>query len=230
MLHFGGTISLNGLVVFVAYNFEKVLLGRFWGAEDLGLYGRAYQLITIPTHNLNAAVGGVAVSALSRLHSDPPRLKTYFLKAYAFVNSLTLPTTIFCVLFADEIIAVALGPNWTGAAPVFRMLAPTVLVFGLINPLAWLLTSIGLQKRSLTIALVIAPVVMTAYVLGLPYGPAGVAFAYSAAMVLWVIPHVLWCLNGTTISARDLFGQRGGRFFSCRRGCLCFWSSILYWR
>ena len=94
------------------------------------------------------------------------------------------------------------------------MLAPTVLVFGLINPLGWLLTSIGLQKRSLTIALVIAPVVMTAYVLGLPYGFAGVAFPYSAAMVLWVIPHVLWCLNGTTISARDLFWATWRPFLS----------------
>ena len=46
MLRFGGTLTLNGLVVYVAYNFEKVLLGRFWGAEAIGLYGRAYQLIT----------------------------------------------------------------------------------------------------------------------------------------------------------------------------------------
>jgi hypothetical protein len=29
MLHFGGTITLNGLVSYASYNFEKVLLGRF---------------------------------------------------------------------------------------------------------------------------------------------------------------------------------------------------------
>ena len=29
MMRFGGTITLNGLVVYVAYNLEKVLLGRF---------------------------------------------------------------------------------------------------------------------------------------------------------------------------------------------------------
>src|SRR5213592_1023588 len=31
MLHFGGTVTGNLLVVYVAYNAEKVLLGRFWG-------------------------------------------------------------------------------------------------------------------------------------------------------------------------------------------------------
>jgi PST family polysaccharide transporter len=33
MIRFGGTMTLNGLVVYIASNFEKVLLGRYWGAE-----------------------------------------------------------------------------------------------------------------------------------------------------------------------------------------------------
>ena len=204
MLQFGGTVTLNSLVVYVAYNLEKVLLGRFWGADALGLYGRAYQLINIPTESLNGAVGGVAFSALSRLQGDPPRLRNYFLKGYAFVNSLTLPTTMFCALFADDIIRLVLGPKWTDAIPIFRLLAPTILIFGIINPLAWLLWSIGLQGRSLRLALVIAPLVIAAYVVGLPYGPNGVAFAYSTAMTVWLVPHILWCLHGTVVSPRDL--------------------------
>ena len=70
MLRFGGTITLNGLIVYLAYNLEKVLLGRYWGAEALGLYGRAYQLVNIPTDNLNSAAGGVAFAALSRVQDD----------------------------------------------------------------------------------------------------------------------------------------------------------------
>jgi len=205
MLHFGGTVTLNGLVVYVAYNLEKVLLGRFWGADALGLYGRAYQFINIPTENLNHAIGGVAFSALSRVQNDPLRFRNYFLKCYSFVNSLTLPTTMFCALFADDIILLALGPKWTDAVPIFRLLAPTILIFGMINPLAWLLLASGQQGRSLRIALVIAPLVVTAYVIGMPFGPSGVAFAYSAALTVWLVPHILWCLHGTMISPNDLF-------------------------
>ena len=147
----------------------------------------------------------VAFSALSRLQNDPVRLRNYFLKGYSFVNSMTIPTTLFCALFADDIVLLALGPKWTDAVPIFRLLAPTVLIFGIINPLAWLLISTGLQGRSLRIALVIAPLVITAYVIGLPFGPTGVAFAYSAAMTVWLVPHVLWCLHGTAVSPQDLF-------------------------
>src|SRR5205823_14448709 len=121
------------------------------------------------------------------------------------VNSMTLPTTIFCALFADEIILVVLGPKWREAATIFRLLAPTILVFGIINPTGWLLQSVGLQGRSLRIAFVIAPLVITACVIGMPYGPTGVAFAFSAAMTIWLVPHIVWCLHGTTITPGDLF-------------------------
>jgi len=214
MLRFGGTITLNGVVVYVAYNIEKVLLGRFWGPDALGIYDRAYQLINIPTANLNSAIGGVAFSALSRLQHDPVRLKSYFLKGYSVVNSMTLPTTMFCALFAHDIVMVVLGAKWTEAANIFRLLAPTILIFGIINPLGWLLLSIGLQARSLAIALVIAPLVIAAYVIALPYGPSGVAFAYSAAMTLWLFPHILWCLRGTVISVRELLLAIGRPLFS----------------
>jgi PST family polysaccharide transporter len=204
MMRFGGTITLNGLVVYIASNFEKVLLGRFWGAEAIGIYGRAYQLARIPTDSLNTAVGEVAFSALSRLQDDPIRLKSYFLKGYSLVLALTLPATLACGLFADDMIAVLLGPKWKDAVVVFRLLAPTILVFAIANPLAWLVSSIGLVGRGLKMSLVIAPVMIVGYLIGLPHGPRGVAFAYSAVMTLWIIPVIVWSVHGTVISVRDI--------------------------
>jgi PST family polysaccharide transporter len=75
----------------------------------------------------------------------------------------------------------------------------------MINPFSWLLFSIGLVGRSLKIALVIAPLVITATIIGLPYGPKGVALAYSTAMAIWVVPHIAWCVHGTMVSVRDVF-------------------------
>jgi O-antigen/teichoic acid export membrane protein len=209
MLGFGGIVTLNGLVVYVAYNFDKVLLGRYWGADALGIYERGYRLVNLPTAELNAAVGGVAFSGLSRLQNDPVRLRSYFLKGYSLVLSMTLPITVFCAVFVDDIVAVILGPRWTEVTVIFRLLTPTILIFGIIDPLAWLLYSVGLQVRSLKIALVIAPLVIAAYLIGLPYGPTGVAFAYSAAMLLWLIPHIVWCLHGTGVFPRDLLLAAG---------------------
>ena len=204
LMHFGGTLTLNGLVAYVAYNAEKVMIGRFWGADAIGIYGRAYQLINIPTENLNSAVGEVAFSALSRLQDDPIRLRSYYLKGFSLVLGLTLPITIACALFADDIVFVLLGPKWKDTAAIVRLLAPTIAIFAIVNPLGWLIYAIGLVTRSLKIALVFAPIMIAGCALGLPYGPKGVAFAYSAAMSLLVIPLILLCVHGTVISLRDI--------------------------
>jgi O-antigen/teichoic acid export membrane protein len=221
MLFFGGTITLNGLVVYAAYNAEKILLGRFWGADALGIYGRAFQLTRIPADYINGAVAVVAFSALSRLQGDPVRLARYFLKAYSLVVSMTLPLTIYCFIFADEIVRLLFGPNWASAGILFRILSPTVLILGMINPLSWLLLSIGLQARSLKIGFVIAPLVVTAYVIGLPHGPIGVAIAYSTAMSMWFVPHIVWCLHGTMVSVRALLLVTSRPFLSGFVAGLC---------
>jgi O-antigen/teichoic acid export membrane protein len=207
MTKFGGTVTLNSLVVYAGYNMDKLLLGRLWGAAVLGIYGRAYQLINIPTDNLNSAVGNVAVSALSRLQDDRDRFKSYFLKGYTLTLVLTVPVTIFCAMFADDLIFVLLGSKWKDAAPIFRFLAPTILSFALINPLYWLLVSTGHVGRSLKMAFVIAPLVTLGYVAGLPWGSTGVAIGYSAVMALLAVPLIVWATHGLVVSARDIFNS-----------------------
>src|SRR5688572_531502 len=89
MLQVGGTWSFINVIVYISYNIEKLLLGRFWGAEALGLYGRAYQLINLPSEQLTSAISPVVVSALSRLQNEPDRLRHVFLKGYSTAISLT---------------------------------------------------------------------------------------------------------------------------------------------
>ena len=206
LMRFGVTVTLNSLVIYLAYNLDKILLGRYWGADVLGLYGRSYQIISIPTDNLNSAVGEVAFAALSRVQDDPKRLKSYFLKGYSLVVALTVPITIIIALFSHDLIMVILGARWNSAATILQLLAPTILIFALMNPVGWLLASTGMVGRCLKIGSVITPVVTAAYVLGLPYGPRGVAFGFSAAMTLLTVPLTVWGLRGTVVSFRDVLG------------------------
>jgi PST family polysaccharide transporter len=205
MLMFGGTITLNNVIGYLAYNTDKVLIGRFWGAEALGIYGRAYQLINLPTENLNSTIGLVAFPALSRVQNEPARLREYFLKGYSLFLSLVMPITMGCALFPEDIIRVFLGAKWHEAAALFRLMAPTILVFAMINPFYWLMVASGRAGRSLRIAILIAPVVVLSYLIGLKQGTHGVAAGFSIAMVLLVIPVIIWAKHGTLITARDAF-------------------------
>ena len=78
----------------------------------------------------------------------------------------------------------------------------------------WLLVALGLIERSLKVAFVLAPVVITSYLIGFNYGPKGVAFAYSTAMTLWMLPHLAWCVHGTPISFKQIVATLARPLFS----------------
>jgi len=128
--------------------------------------------------------------------------------------SATIPITITCALFADEIVRVVLGAKWMAAAPIFRLLAPVAVVFAVANPFSWLVMSTGRIGRALSISVTTTPLVIVGIVLGLSHGPKGVAMGYSLAMTMLVIPIAAWSKYGIGITWADLWGAVNPTFLS----------------
>ena len=214
MLRFGGLATCNSLLVYVAWNAQNILLGRFWGAHALGLYGRAFQLATLPVEQFSSTLGVVAVSGLSAVQDDAGRLSRSFLRGYSLLVSATIPIAIACPLFADEIIHVLLGDKWVEVVPIFQLLAPTSLVFALANPLSWLITATGRIGRAVIITAATTPVVIVGVLLGVSHGPTGVALGYSAAMLLILVPITAWAKQGTGVNWSGLWNAARKPFFA----------------
>jgi O-antigen/teichoic acid export membrane protein len=211
MLRFGGVVTIQVVLNHVGQNIDKVLLGRFRGAETLGIYGRAYQLVAMPMTNLSSAVGWVAFSALSRIQDDPPRYRSYFVKGYSVVVCLVVPLLVFAAVFADDLVRVVLGAQWTDVSLIFQLLAPAALVLAAIEgPTFWLLHSLGMVGRSLRITCVTTGMTLVACIAGISHGATGIAAAYSIAMVLWMLPCLAWCVHGTPVRLRDLLQTTWG--------------------
>jgi O-antigen/teichoic acid export membrane protein len=214
MLRFGGLATCNSLLVYLAWNAQNIFLGRFWGAHALGLYGRAFQLATLPVEQFSSTLGVVAVSGLSAVQDDANRLSRSFLRGYSLLVSATIPIAIACPLFADEIIHVLLGDKWVEVVPIFQLLAPTSMVFALANPLSWLITATGRIERAVIITAVTTPVVIAGVLLGVSHGPTGVALGYSAAMLLILVPITAWAKQGTGITWSGLWNAVRKPFFA----------------
>jgi len=129
--------------------------------------------------------------------SAPPR-------AGIGLRALVMPLTVGCAMFPQDIVLVFLGSKWLAATSIFRLLAPTMLIFALINPLGWMLMATGRVSRSVKMAFLIAPTVIAGYGIGLRYGPEGVAAGFSIAMLLLAGPLVVWARRGTSISVLDV--------------------------
>lgn len=206
LIAFGGSVAASYLVFNVNRSADSILIGWHWGAGPLGLYSRAYNLLMLPVRQLGAPARSVAVPAFSRVQGDPERLARYYLRTANLIMWITAPIFGFLFVAAVPVIALALGNRWLAAAPVFQILAIFALGQLLLESTLWLLVSQGQSQRLLKLLLVISPIVVGGYAIGLPFGIKGVAL--SGSLVLLVIfPWILkFSFRGTNLTLQR-FGQ-----------------------
>jgi PST family polysaccharide transporter len=204
MVAFGGNVAASYLIFNLNRNVDNVLIGWYWGAAPLGLYSRAYNLLMLPVRQLSAPAASVAVPAFSKIQSDPERFARYYLRATSLIMWISAPLFGFLFVAAKPVIVLVLGAKWQDAAPVFQILAISALGQMLLETTVWLLISRGQSQRLLKLLLIISPIIVASFVIGLPFGIKGVALS-SSLVLLAILPWALkFAFRGTDLNLRQV--------------------------
>jgi PST family polysaccharide transporter len=176
--------TLNQPFTYVAQTADRVLIGRFLGAASLGLYTRA-SLITATATSLFADITRLSIfPAMAQVHEDKERLGNGLLKSLSLVAMLTLPTSVFCIVFADELVGLLLGPQWSAAVVPFAILSGALYL-----RLAWRLCAavfqaLGRPNRVTAILACRAVALILGISFAQRYGLAAIAAAVVAVLAL----------------------------------------------
>ncbi len=204
MLKFGIHLTASSFFNYFSRNADNILIGKFVGAEGLGIYQKSYQLFRLPVTNIINPVKMVAIPALSSLHGQPERFRNYYRKMIHIISAFTFPLSVYFFIEADFIINLVLGDQWTGAIPVFRLLA----LGGLIQPITAqsgiAMVSVGNSKRYLNWNIFYAIVLVISFASGIPYGVTGLATAYAIAEYTVFIPGLIYCYRDTLVSPKTI--------------------------
>ena len=200
LIVFGGNVAASYVIFTANRSADSVLIGWYWGAGPLGLYSRAYNLLMLPVRQLGAPARSVAVPAFSRIQDDPERFARYYLRTANLIMWISAPIFGFLFVAAEPVIVLTLGNRWREAAPVFRLLAIAALGQLLLESTLWLFVSRGQSKRLLKLLLIISPLIIGSYAVGLPFGIKGVALSGSLVL-LAIFPQILkFAFRGTTLT------------------------------
>ena len=204
LVSFGSGVAGSYLITNVNRSADNVLVGWYWGAGPLGLYSRAYNLLMLPFRQFIFPASSVAVSAFSKMHSDPERFARYYLRAVNLVMWIGAPIFGFLFVVAEPLIVLTLGSKWREAAPVFQILAVSALGQVLLESSIWSLVSRGRARRLLKLSLVMSPIMIGSFAFGLPFGIKGVALSGSVVFVA-VLPWLLrFTFRETNLTLRCL--------------------------
>jgi O-antigen/teichoic acid export membrane protein len=205
MIAFGGNVAASYVLLNLLRSVDQVLIGRYWGAGPLGLYSRAYNLLMLPARQLHIPVSSVAIPAFSRLQADPQRFARYYLRTINLMIWISAPIFGFLFVAAEPVIVLVLGDRWREAAPVFKILVISALAQVLHGSTIWLFVSRGESGRFLKLTLLISPLLIGSYLIGLPFGIKGVALSGSLGL-LGVLPWMLkYTFRGTELTLMRLW-------------------------
>ena len=206
MLASGGDITGYGVLNYFARNLDNLLIGRVWGAAQLGLYARAYQLLLLPLDQTTVPLDGVALPTLSRLSDAPERYRAAYLRILEKVAMLTMPGVALMIATSDWLVRLVLGPQWGETATIFALLGVAGLFEPVANTMGWLLISQGRTRDMLRWGFAHAAVMILSFAVGLPWGAVGVAASYSAFGVLVHKPLLFWYVGRRgPVSAGDIY-------------------------
>jgi PST family polysaccharide transporter len=195
LLRFGGTVTGYNLLGYLITNLDNILIGARFGAGPLGIYDRAYKLMFQPLWQMTAPAARVAIPLLSRLSGDDAGYRGAYLAMLGGVLTLTTPGILCAIVFAKPVIFVLLGERWMESAPTFSWLGVAALSLQLRQAASWLFVSQGRANEQLKWGGLGSAAVIIGYLIGIFWGPKGVAMSAAISSALVQIPMMWWAVT-----------------------------------
>lgn len=203
-LRFSLNITATGLLSYVHRQLDNILIGWRWGPTELGFYSRAYNLLMTSLNVLSGPLGSTIVPAMSRLQKEPGRWRAAYLDALAVIT--IIGGAMACILYggAAPLVEIVLGDNWGPTTLMFSNLTISMLASIPAATVGWIYISLARTDRMLRWSLIAVPIYVAAFLIGLPFGAAGLALAYSISHYLTFLPCMWMATRQTNITIADV--------------------------
>ncbi len=170
LLSFGGSFTFSECFFSLATHGDKTVIGKILGEEALGFYSRAYRIMLLPSSFFGKVVDQVLLPGISQVQEDNEKLQTLYLRGVSLLATALIPGTLFLYAVAEEVILVALGPQWTGAVEVFQILTLIIYFRTAFNVSDSISKGIGLYRERVINTVVFATFSLILTFLGSQYG------------------------------------------------------------
>lgn len=201
---YGGVMAAGQLFWFAQSQADVFIAGRVFSPHLLGIYTTSLFLTQIFVSKFVPPLNEVAFSAYARMQHGPDAdegaIARAFLRAVRIIMAAALPFYLGLAVTAGPLVLTVLGAKWAEMAPVVQLLAlamPFMTLQVLLTPAcdARGRPGIGVRNGAVGSALLAA-----AFLVGVRWGPVGLASA-------WIVAYPLY-LGASLTRALPVIGAR----------------------
>ena len=182
LLNFGFSIISSDILDVTINNLSYIIIGRLYGAVQLGVYTLAYRLPEMLLIGNLWIMANVTFPAFANIQESSDNMRRGFLGAVRLVELIAVPICLGLIIAAEPIVLVAFGDQWLDAIPVLRVLALYALVASVGYHVGDVYKAIGRPDILLKMTILTLVLMAPALWVGSRYGLLGVAWAYVVAV------------------------------------------------
>lgn len=112
LFSFGSKLLISGLINTIYEQVYKLIIGKFYSAQDLGYYTRAEEFNKLPSQTLNGVIGRVSFPVLSSIQDDKERLKKNYKILIRCTMLITFSLMLGMAAVAEPMIITLIGEKW----------------------------------------------------------------------------------------------------------------------
>jgi PST family polysaccharide transporter len=208
LLNFGANLTASSFLWSLAKGSDGLMIGRVYGSAALGLYTRAGALLNRPLEQAMAPLESIFVPTFARLQSQRDRYRRIVFQICDVIGATSFFFSAMLLTLSRPLTIVVLGAKWEAAAPIFAAFTLVALYTPLTSVAGWILASQGRGGDFLLLSAVGSSVTFAGYLIGLRFGPLGVAVSYSASCLVIQLPVAYWITGRTgMITTGELWRQ-----------------------
>lgn len=174
-------------IYYVTANADYLLIGRYLGADDLGIYTIAYTLVVQPLLRMRTVLTRVAFPVFARRQNDPGALRRGFCEMIELVGVATFPLYLGLAALAPLAVPVIFGWEWTASVVLVQAMVIMGMAKTLSNPANSIFLARGRADVSFWENVAAAVVTIVALRLLVMEGTLAVAWAQSAVNIVFFV-------------------------------------------
>lgn len=200
LIKFGANAILTNWCNWAQTNVDRIFIARYFGAQTVGLYTTAANLMATPLSQINTTFQQIAFSGSAKLKQGGPEIKKLFIKLvmYAFTLVGTAYGSVF--LLAEPLVLLIYGPKWLEMVPFIQAFSLAYLfigVSGVITPLLWGQGAIASDSK---VQLLVSISMLLVIMFSLQYSAVFIAYMvalvyFSRMLILLYVGYIIFVKN-----------------------------------
>ncbi|MBN2481864.1 MAG: oligosaccharide flippase family protein [Bacteroidales bacterium] len=187
-----GNLTGFNLLNYWARNADNLIIGKVFGSQSLGIYNRAYRMLSLSLSVMTGLFGKVLYPSLKDLETKGGDVNKEYLNTLGVISLLNFPVSILLIFFAKPLVRILWSETWIQVADLLPYIGILILLQTLNSTTGNVFILKGKERMLMLLGIPTNIVIILAIAAGAFFSMVHILRFYALASVVFDIPMVIY--------------------------------------